>query len=460
MFLSWHLCHHDGREKKLLHEREPGAEVRGALNDRRTAQLVVPADALGTDADGGARIHPGRSRLKVYAHPQEADPDRDLIFNGLIVSPEGYDDRVTIAAVDQWVRLDHATPAPGAPIGDAQIRSIQDEASLAMWKMISHSNDRAEELQADPRWEDIPGLGIRKGTIADTGIDRTFTIADGRKTADLLQEEINRNRSPDVEIAPLDTRAERDAEGAGEVHAEFNTYWPQQGTDRSDLDQVGAVLLEEGWNCKLRQAPSAVDPPICNRFKAIGQSPRAGWKAPVWVAENRASMRAFGVWEQEEAFDTDDLDRLQRKAESRVRAYSRAANLFDVYPALEIDGTPRGWARTAAGVELTPPDESWQVPPVFLPTLGGYWMGDTIMLRSRRFRFRVDRGQQGPQTDYPARVTGWALREVDDAFNVGAELEVALENEAQAITGYESEIWTGDGGGFDYTFEGEELPGG
>lgn len=435
------LCRHDGREFRLLEDREPGAFVEVELNGQRTASITIPASQVEDRQTGAARVHAGRSRLKVFAHKYVSDPDRVLIFNGLITSPRAFDDRVVLPAVDQSIRLFHASPAPLDAVGEGSIRIINEEASLGLWKMIYRSNKRVIELQQSTH-PDAPGIGIRKGTLADTGITRQLVLPDGPVCWDTLTEEVARRNSPDFELEPLDTEGEKDdGEGAGEIHAKFNTYYPRQGTNRAS--GLNSVILEDRLNSRIEHEPSATDPGICNRFIAVGRS-WGGSIAPVYVAENKSSIETFGVWQEiDGSIGIVDLNRLQRYAEGQVAARSRVTQHFDVRPAVEAGGQARGWQRDANDIPFIDND-TFQVPPTFLPgDAGDYWIGDTVQLRSRRFYMGVERLGQ-IDGEFEARITRGRFTELDAAANVGVELETVVDDNAGDVSGYRSEIFTGE----------------
>jgi hypothetical protein len=451
MHLSWMHCRHDGNEIDLLHDRLPGARVWIGLNSERFAEISVPADQVAGELySSAAQIHPGRSRLKVFAHEGRGEEDPTIIFNGLITAPRSEGDYVSLRAVCPSLRLQNATPAPLQERGVGSRLEISEPPGTALWKLIYHSNRRARELQEDPDFEDVPGLGIKKGSIdPEAGDSKLIRPAGGAVTWDLLVEHAERQAFPDFELEPLDTRAERDEDGAGEIHAQLNTYYPEQGQERED------VIFEEGINASaIAHAPDVSE--LCNRFILTLPAQDDTGIAPCIVAENRSSMKTFGVWQREESAgggrgedeEIVDVERVTARAERYVLEHSRHADRMEIRPYIEIGGMLRGWERDARG-ELIVSDEALALdgtgrPPIFLPgDRGDYWIGDTIEARSKRFRFKVGRGQQGPRADYGVRVLAGEYVEVDQAHNVGVGIEVEpTDDEATAVISYESEIFT------------------
>lgn len=430
MHLSWYICNRDGKEWGMLQDRE-GGEVRVGLNGQRTAVVSASLEERVTNW-----IHPGKSRVKVYCHPLDADPARFLLFNGLILQPRGLGRRIEIPAVCPSVRLLNAsaTPLPeGDPAPDLW-EPVNLEQSALLWHLIDLSDKRARELQAvaDPGHV-VPTLGIIQGSLANSNVTRSTRIADGKTTWDALLAVSARDGSPDFELEPLDRE-----DG---VHAKLNTYHPRQGFNRRE-----SAILEYGHNLSdIAYEPSGVD--LCNRYVLVG---KGQGKRPVYVAENRESIGRFGVWQKiESAPDVGDVEVLQRMAEEHVALHSFQVNFVDVTPTTEIGGQARGWARDAQGAYVERREE-YAVPPRYGPPGTGqgfdYWLGDTITVRAKdQFSFNVDKDQPGPDTDIYARVTDTTFNEVDAAGNVVVSHDMNPVVPHAHVGGYESQI---RGGGF------------
>lgn len=430
MHLTWAICNREGREWGWLWERT-GGEVTIELNGQRTASVETSLEERITNF-----IHPSKSRCKVWCHPEADDPGGFLLHNGLILNPESTGTRVAIPSVDQSVRLLNASPSQ-LPIPDESRAGLWDAAELddsaLMWEVINRADRRQRQLNlAEPDSPNpVPSLGIIEGALADAFKVRSTKIVEGKTAWDGLLEVANRDHSPDFELEPLDRE-----DG---VHAALNTFYPRQGADRRD-----EVVLEWGVNLSpdFRYEPSGVD--LCNRFVAIGRS-GSGGRAPVYVGENRESMGRYGVYQREESFDTNDLDKLADHAHDYLAYHAFQVNFVDLIPAVEIGGTAVGFNRDAEG-NLVALDDEFAVPPRFGPRVGlgfDYWIGDTITVRAKdQFQFNVDKDIPGPDTDLVVRITAATLKEIDEAGNVAVALTAAPVIPAAHVGGYESEIRT------------------
>lgn len=439
MHLTWAICNREGREWGWLWDRE-GGEVSVGLNTARNA--VVSTSLEERPAEW---IHPSKSRCKVFCHPEAHDPGAGgyLLHNGLILNPRSVGDRVEIPSVDQSCRLLAGNPSilpTTAEQADPALRTslwtpVELKDSELMWELIDRTDRRQRQLNLeDPDSPNpVPSCGIIQGNLADSFKVRSTRIGDGKTTWDALTGIATRDHSPDFELEPLDRE-----DG---VHAQLNTYYPRQGSDRRD-----DVILEYGVNVpgNFDYEPSGID--LCNRFVAYGEA-FAGGIAPVYVAENRESMGRYGVWQREEQFSTQDIDKLADIAHDWVALHAFQINYVDVIPAVEIGGTAKGFDRDAQGnlVEL---DDEFMVPPRFGPRVGlgfDYWIGDTITVRAKdQFQFHVDKDQPGPDTDLYVRVTDARFQEVDAAGNVAVALTLAPVVSAAHVGGYATRVRTED----------------
>lgn len=435
--LTWAICHDDGREKGWLDSRE-GGQVTGALNGQRTASVTVPL------VDVAHLVHPSRSRLKVHCHPVEEDPGRFLLFNGLIQQPRALGDTVEIAAVDVSGRLLNANPAPMPKVADAVLAMwdpLTGTDAAIMWELINRSEARTRALQAiavaaGTPLRYPPLMGIIEGTLADSGAERSASILDGSTTWDLLLKRSAGRNSPDFELEPLD----RD----DDVYARFNTFYPQQGTDKRD-----DVILEYGENLSdFAYEPSGVD--ICNHYCLVGTSPITG-RPLAYVAESVSSIIRHGLHSTiAQASDVGDYGTLEERAKGYVAHHAWPINFIDATPVAQIGGLARGFVRAANGNLVESPDREWTVPPAFGPPGTGlgfdYWLGDEITVRAKdQLNLYVDKVQPGPATDLYGRVTDFTFTEADGDGNVVVTHSITPRVPAADVTGYITAVNTDDG---------------
>lgn len=439
MHLTWAICNRDGREWGWLWERTD-ASVKIGLNGPRTATVRASLEERIAQW-----IHPSKSRVKVFCHPEAEDPERGgfLLHNGLIVNPVSTGTRVEVTSVDQSHRLLNASPAvlpTSAEQADPALITalwtpVEMDDSQLMWELIWRSDKRHRQLNDEEpdSPNPVPSLGIIEGDLADAFKTRSTRVGDDRNTWDSLVAISDRDHSPDFELEPLDRE-----DG---IHAKLNTYYPRQGANRRD-----EVVLEYGVNLSpdFNFEPSGVD--LCNRFVAVGEA-WAGGLAPVYVAENRESMGRYGVYQRQQSFPTQDKEKLKDIAQSWVAFHAFQINFIDVIPAVEIGGTARGFSRDATG-DLVALDDEFMVPPRFGPRVGmgfDYWIGDTITIRAKdQFQFHVAEKNPGPDTDWEVRVIEAELREVDAAGNVAVVLTCAPIIPAAHVGGYYTRIRTDD----------------
>jgi hypothetical protein len=429
MNLTWALCHHDGREKGWLTEREIGAEVLVAVNGQSTATVTAHLEE-----DVAKLIHPGRSRLKVYCHPEHTDdptPGGFLLHNGLILQPKSSGRRVEIASVDQSVRLLNASHGQ-YPLSDEVAAegggiwaAFEGKTADAMWELIWRADKRKRQINAEvPSEKEIAGLGILQGTLEDHGPTREWKFGDGQVTWDAIVEMASRTRAPDFELEPLDREDGN--------HARFHTHYPRMGANRRD-----EVVLEYGVNTSpdFGYEPATVD--LCNRYALVGKEKRG--QARVYVAENRMSMRLYGVWQRDETTNTRDWAKLEDRAHEYVAKRAFQVHFVDVTPAVEIGGTARGFSRNAQG-ELVERNDEFAIPPRFGPRVGlgfDYWLGDTITVRAKeQFNLEVAKAEPGPETDFYCRVMEARFTEVDKDANIAVPLTLVPVVDTAHVSGY------------------------
>jgi len=270
-------------------------EVGGSneVSDLADTFSTVPAYIRGaTDAEGVmllTELPPGRAALTL---------DRD---SGR---------RVEIASVDQSVRLLNASHGQ-YPLSDEVAAegggiwaAFEGKTADAMWEIIWRADKRKRQINADePAEDEIAGLGILQGDLEDHGPTREWKFGDGQVTWDAIVEMASRTRAPDFELEPLDREDGN--------HARFHTHYPRMGANRRD-----EVVLEYGVNTSpdFGYEPATVD--LCNRYALVGKEKRG--QARVYVAENRMSMRLYGVWQRDETTNTRDWAKLEDRAHEYV----------------------------------------------------------------------------------------------------------------------------------------------
>jgi hypothetical protein len=422
--LTWAICDELGRVRDWLTERS-SASVDIGLNAQRTATVTASIEDHAVQT-----VRPGKSRLKVYCHPESGDENSFLLINGLINQPKVDGTRVELPAVDVTGRLQNASSAP-FPVKSAAIDPFWQiellEQSAWMWLIIDRSDSRAHNLNiAEPTRPPVPKMGIVEGTLADSGIYLIRKPGDTQATWDELIARSKMNNAPDFEFAPVDEDG---------TFAAFNTYWPKQGTDRSE-----AIILEYGFNMsEFSWEPSGAA--LCNRVVLVGLG--KGRRAPVWVAENHHSMRKYGVWSQTKSTpDTRDITVLQARAEEFIARRAKLVNFIDVTPNVEIGGVATGFRRDALG-NLDPiQGPSFAIPPAFGPGSDfDYWIGDTITVRAKdQFKVPLDRLPGQPESDIYVRITDAHFEEVDESGNVAVSLTSTPEIHHADVSGYESEV--------------------
>lgn len=435
MHLRWYICNRDGSEKGEIQDRR-GAEVSMALNDQRTGSVTISAEENHT-----RDVRPGKTRMKVWAYLDRfasQDPIKVLIGNFLIQQPLTSWEQVEFPLVDQSARLLNAVPTRLYPLdGSDDFEASEDvytdmEISAAMWKLIHDADRRTRQLNADvfDPGDPAPTLGIIQGNLDDTGVERSWSLAEVRTVWDILQWRAKRRHGPDFELEPLDR--------SDEVHAQFNTHYPRMGTDRSEeiIFELGHNVVDLNWE------PSTVE--LCNRYVLVGTGVNPA-VAPVWVAENNGSINSFGLYTkmEQDSFERDP-DELQAHAEEYVAKHAWPIDYFELTLPVEVGGTAVGWSRNALGVANNIDGDDYAAPPQFL---FDYFLGDIVTIRvQERFRFYgpagVDNDEStGPQTDYVVRILGVTLTETDDDGNVGITLTCSPDVDKGNSHSYQSYIY-------------------
>lgn len=430
MFFTWEICHDTGERKGFLNNRVDG-EVTVALNDQCTHTVKASLEE-----SVSSLIRPGRTRMKVRCHILPGDVDVFLLANNLIQQPISSGDYVEIPGVDTSIRLLNAshTPYPESGVAAAEWDASSLDRSEILWELVWRADKRRRQLQDehDLDMDDVivPTIGISEGTLAAAGVPEDFKTPDGPITWDVLKDYADRDGWPDFELEPVDN--------IGDYHvADFNTYSPQRGADRTQ-----EAILEYGHNLSadpdgFQYEPSGVD--LCNRVAFIGRGGK------VWVAEDTISINRYGIWQgHDQQVNTGDIDKLQALAESFIKKHTFHVNFVNVVPAVEQGGTARGWHRDALGNWTSLGGQEYAAPPIFAPRDkgGDYYLGDTITIRAKdQFTIDVPLDPSIPDTDFHARVMGATYRELDDAGNVGVSLTLVPDiPDDPNVGGYQSAV--------------------
>jgi hypothetical protein len=427
MHLTWALCFQSGKERGWLWDRQNG-QVSVGLNDQRTASVETSLEEnVIRILRGGESLSPGRGRVKVWAHIEDEDPLRYLLFNGRIEAPKTTGTRIELPAVCPSGRLLKSSPAvyPSDPDETPAEWDVEElEQSEAMWQLIHRSDRRAREL------DHVETTGIIKGDLDNSRKVKNWKFSDGSTTWDLELDLSKGDRSPDFELEPLD----RD----DYIHAQLNTFWPKQGSNKTD-----SVILEYGRNIApndFSYEPTTND--LCNRYALVGSSD--GLYAPVYVAENKPSMKTYGVHHEDGTADTSDMDKLKDKAKAHVAKLCRPVKFVDVTTSVEMGGTAVGFSRSPEGEFIPLEGDRWAVPPKFGPGSDfDYWIGDTVTIRAvEQFNFDVGGGARFVPGDLHARVIDAVFNEIDKDGNVAIDLTLAPIHDLAHTTGYESRART------------------
>ncbi len=199
------------------------------------------------------------------------------------------------------------------------------------------------------------GHGVIKGVLSASGINRDRTYPPTKEIGLALQQMSEVINGPDFEFEPI-------VLSDGTI-ARFNTFYPKQGTDKSD-DVVFVHREEPNSSTKFNLAPAGDE--MCNRCIAIGAPQQEPTETspyglyPGYVAEHAASVALYGALEKRLMLeDVIETPTLQAHAQAEVAAHAFPIPYFDFTSAPEPIGQESGDG----------------VPPVFGQD---YWIGDTV----------------------------------------------------------------------------------
>lgn len=381
--LTWVLTNSKGARLAELSDRRPGAEVTIALNGQRTARLM-----LSLESPAAQQIRPFDRFLKVFLGDE-------IIFGGPILVPRFSSEQraVEVSAVDVSQRLVQAFThnfERQEGVGQADI----------MHRLILHANRNSGGGTG------IPLHGIVGGGPFEGNIGRDRSYPDGKQIWEALVDMSNVIGGPDFELRPEDTLT-------GFNWARFETYFPQQGDDKTDSVRFEYDL---GRHTARRFTWEPGGGEITNRYTLAGQA-TGGTASPAWIAEQKESQQIFGIWE---GFDADPdvirIETLRAKAEGVVAANAFPIDFFDLTPAPEEGGIVGG------------EDERYGVPPAFGPS-ADYYIGDEIAVIASLFPGTTPIELHG-------RVTDARLFEEDEAGNVAIEITCAPTISVAGVTGF------------------------
>lgn len=392
MYLDWDLADLKGNRLIRLDNRRSGGNVEVGLNAARRAfcplSLEDPALAIASAVDTVLRV--------VLKGPDEFSLP---LFVGRVVIPEETSEadssQLGLHAIDPMFSLERALArvVEGAT-WSARVFTATDQSAI-MWALIAGAVDH----------------GVIEGSLP-ASIARDRTYPPGKEVGPALIEMSEVIGGPDFELEPVIT--------TGGTLARFNTYYPNQGTDRS-----ASVVFVHGGSPQTALAFSHTPggEEICNRFLAIGapldqegeeEAPPYSTN-PSYLAEHAASIAKYGVFERREQWtDVQETETLQAHAESVVAASAYPTPYFDF----------------SAAPEQAEEETGEGVPPRFGID---YWLGDTIGIESYEGTADPDNGDD-PTHSLTGRVTDATVTELDSG-QVAVKVSCAPSVSAAGVTG-------------------------
>ncbi|HEY3434206.1 MAG TPA: hypothetical protein VGK41_01000 [Solirubrobacterales bacterium] len=266
------------------------------------------------------------------------------LFIGRVTIPETKDgkdgEQLGLSARDPFFHLSRllVRQVTGSVWEARTFKAIEQE--LIMWSLI----------------ENAPAShGIIKGALSASGVKRDRTYPPTKEIALAIQQMAEVINGPDFEVQPI--------VAADGTFARFNTFYPQQGSDKT-----GSVKFihrrEPNGTTEFNLAPAGDD--ICNRCVAVGapiQEPSEGSPYgiyPGYVAEHAASIAAYGAWERRVQFE--DV-----KETATLQAHAQAVVAASAFPIPHFDYT--------AAPERASDETGDGVPPIFGRD---YWLNDLV----------------------------------------------------------------------------------
>lgn len=385
--LDWRLCDLYGREISALRD-DTGAQISIGLNDRRTAQLPVSFD----DA-AASKILPLQTVLKARWHDEPH-------FSGVVLKPayRGRDRRVTVSAIDPSIRLQNffiGMRTDGVPLAGANngtLSYLQIDQSQILNLLASTAQPTVTELNSG-----VWPTGIATGTLAPTSVLRDRTYEMGKQIWEAMTQLSGVAAGIDFELDPVDR-----TDG---VLTQLNTYYPQQGVDRSDN-----VIFHFGWG--LNNASDFTWEPsgdvVKNRSIHVGQLDNTTGVQPSATRHNLDSQTGMGIYgEYVGESDVVLTSTLDEHALGSVLAYGWPVDFFDIIP-VQDDG--EGWYRDADGT-LRRSNSKYGVAPRFGKN-ADYYIGDVIRV--------VARDKPGLDVDLAGRVVSATLQSTSSGATVVA----------------------------------------
>ncbi len=250
------------------------------------------------------------------------------------------------------------------------------------------------------------GHGVVEGDLTES-VKRDRTYPPGKEVGQALIEMSEVIAGPDFEFEPVAGK------GTATI-AQFNTFYPRQGSDLT-----ADVVFEFGGGAQtvttFTNSPGGEE--ICNRFLAVGapqdhegESPYA--IHPAYVAEHAASIAKYGPLERRES-----LDDVIETATLEAQAKAAVAGSAEPIPYFDFTAAPEQVEEEAVGSEGVPPRFGID-----------YWLGDTIGCNAYL---------SGPDEDpeeFTGRVTDAKVEERDSG-QVAVKVSCAPEVSSEGVTG-------------------------
>lgn len=393
MGLRWALCDADGRELAPLADfLSDRLEVN--LNGLRTGTVTV---SLEDEVVPLAK--PAETRLKCWL-------DDYITLNAAVHLPhheggvENQGGTLSISATDN-TKLATASTISWPPLAGYDQSDI-----LAL--LVAHANYFAQAtyigIDAGSREHGIILGDLPRSVIRDRG------YFDGKNIWEALVEMSGVIDGPDFELNPLD----RD-DG---TFMQFNTFYPKQGRDRTDLTfegGFGADNITWAWDPTAEELTNVVVyAGAPTDFLAAGYTVS---RALAYIAFNKESVKKIGPYTQF-IVDTSvsEVGTLQSLAQAIVAARAWPIDSFTIAPALSEDGADE--ARLG-------------VPPRFGPTAdpdADYWLGDEISAFIR---------EDGVVKELAGRVQSAVLSTADAVGNVATEVVCVPAERFAAVSGWQ-----------------------
>lgn len=338
--LTWEIVDRTQSPLATLEHRKPGGSGTITRHAARTAKV-----SLDLHDPALAQVDTVSTLLRVMPEGWT-----DPLFLGRIVStPHEDGDVVTLNAVDSWRHLErlgvflrdpvYDLPPGSFPATDTfRFFTSNEDQSQAMWDLIDLVS--------------ASGHGIVEGTLAGASVSRDLSFPAGSRIADGVLGIADLMNGPDFELAPVSA-----SDG---TLAQFNTFYPRQGVDRTgDVDFRYGFGDENDNAIDLDRGETGEG--LVNRFVAIGDV-----YALIYVGGKQWALHAAAIAEHADSIAANGVF----EDSGTVSGTTDSVGVLGPYAA----GIVAGQALPNEPFTVTPdPDAGF----VFAPD-GDYWMGDTI----------------------------------------------------------------------------------